>query len=140
MKSSTSSMRVPDLITEGRIEGDRGRERWSPAIRSEIANFFKSRTEIMSGANTHTRKLLMSKGRLEIEFEAEYPAILRKTLRIEPSLHPNHKRPESRSSSVTEKALTRFQKDLIAADFAADQENFSAANEYTTRLDVALQR
>ena len=105
--------------------------RWVPEYEEEVARFFEARTQILSGANTHTRKLLMNKGRLEIEFEAQYPAMLRKVVELEPSI-----RPDPTSNTV----LSRLQQDVLAAEFAAEQENFCDAEEYKTRLEAALER
>ena len=121
---------LPALVTESRTDTS-GRMRWVPEYEQEVARFFESRTQILSGANTHTRKLLMNKGRLEIEFEAQYPAILKKVVELEPSI-----RPDPTSNTV----LSRLQQDVLAAEFAAEQDNFCDAEEYKTRLEAALER
>ena len=120
----------PALLEEGRKEGD-GRHAWGETYEAEVKRFFESRTEIMSGADTHTRRLLMTKGRLEIEFEAQYPAMLRKITELEPDLI---------KLTSENRLLTQKQKDMLAAVFAADQPQFSAAEEYRTRLEAALER
>ena len=121
----------PALLSEHRNE-EKGRVCWSPAFEGEVARFFKSRTEILSGANTHTRKLLMNKGRLEAEFHAELPAILRSAVRHDPDMRPNTKKPN--------RILTEMEKNTLAAEYAADQPGFAQADEYSRRLDAELQR
>ena len=57
---------APSLLTDSRTE--LGRANWSTEFLVEVSNFFMSRTHIISGANTSTRRLLMRKERFEVEF------------------------------------------------------------------------
>ena len=120
----------PALVTEHRDEGS-GRVRWSAVYTDQIKSFFESRTEILSGAKTHTRRLLMTKGRLEAEFYAHYPALLRRVAELEPSVRDDIKATQY---------MTVLQKSVLAAENAAQQPNFSEAEEYKSRLDAELQR
>jgi hypothetical protein len=130
-KRSKESTSEPALIQESRSEGS-GRVAWSAEFQAQLATFFKSRTEILSGAKTHTRKLLMSKGRLEVEFHAEFPAILRRAVERDPGMRPD--------AQKREQVLTIMEKNVLAAESAAEREGFSEAEEYKCRLDAELQR
>jgi hypothetical protein len=121
---------APALITEGRDE-TKGRKCWKDDFKAVLATFFRSRAEILSGANTHTRRLLMTKIRLEIEFEAQYPAMLRKLSELDPDIRPDNK---------SKKYLTTLQKNVLAAEFVAEDADFSESEEYNSRLQAALQR
>ena len=121
---------TPALFSEHRTE-TQGRVRHTEDFQNAVGRFLESRTEILSGANTHTRRLLMSKGRLEVEFEANYPALLRKVAEIDPSILPD---------PTAGAVLTKLQKNVIAARFASEQDGFCEAEEYQTRLNAALER
>ena len=121
---------LPALLSEGRNEAC-ARVRWSPEFRAGIKSFFISRTEILSGANTHTRRLLMNKGRLEAEFHAHYPSMLRKIAEYDP---------EVVSDIKSMQILTALEKNILAAQYAAKQDGFSEAEEYRLRLEAVLQR
>ena len=126
----SENVRKPSLLQEKRDEQTK-RVRWGATYVEEIVKFFESRTEILSGANTLTRRLLINKGRLEAEFCAEYPAILRKIVRRDPSI-----RPDPNSGLI----LTTLQQNVLAAEYAANQPDFSQAEEYQERLNNELQR
>ena len=130
VSNSNGVFNTPSLISEGRDES-RGRERWSSEFRRLLADFFTSRTAILSGADTETRRLLMNKGRLEAEFESQYPSMLRKLLKLEPSIRPEPK------STVQ---LTALQKNALAAEAAGEEYGFSEAEEYKSRLEGVFQR
>ena len=86
----------------------------------------------MSGADTHTRKLLMSKSRLEAEFHAELPQILRRAVQSDSSMLPD--------PGKTRHVLTAMQKNVLSAVYMAKQPHFSLSEEYKSRLDAELQR
>ena len=130
-KRSQDTNIQPALLKESRSEGN-GRVAWSPAFEAEIVRFFESRTEILSGANTHTRKLLMNKGLLEAEFYAELPALLRRAVQSDPDMRPDDEKAEH--------VLTIMQKNVLAAECVSEQPDFSEAEEYKSRLDAELQR
>ena len=73
----------------------------------------------------------MTKIRLEIEFEAQYPAMLRKLSELDPDIRPDNK---------SKKYLTTLQKNVLAAEFVAEDADFSESEEYNSRLQAALQR
>jgi hypothetical protein len=73
----------------------------------------------------------MTKGRLEAEFYAHYPALLRRVAELEPSVRDDIKATQY---------MTVLQKSVLAAENAAQQPNFSEAEEYKSRLDAELQR
>ena len=73
----------------------------------------------------------MTKLRLEIEFEAQYPAMLRKLSELDPDIWPDNK---------SKKYLTTLQKNVLAAEFVAEDADFSESEEYNSRLQAALQR
>ena len=73
----------------------------------------------------------MTKIRLEIEFEAHYPAMLRKLSELDPDIRPDNK---------SKKYLTTLQKNVLAAEFVAEDADFSESEEYNSRLQAALQR
>ena len=56
--------------------------------------------------------------------------MLRRVVELDPCLRP----------SADTKVLTKLQKDILAAEFAAEQDNFCEAEEYKTRLDATLER
>jgi hypothetical protein len=91
---------APALVTDHRSEN--GRARWSPEFEIELGNFFISRTEILSGAKTNTRRLLKPKGRVEAELYAEFPAVLRQAASRDPDMLPDSSKPN--------KVLTSMQK------------------------------
>jgi hypothetical protein len=121
---------APALVTDHRSEN--GRARWSPEFEIELGNFFISRTEILSGAKTNTRRLLKPKGRVEAELYAEFPAVLRQAASRDPDMLPDSSKPN--------KVLTSMQKHLLASIHAATQYSFNQATEYKTRLDTELER
>ncbi len=121
---------APALVTDHRSEN--GRARWSPEFEIELGNFFISRTEILSGAKTNTRRLLKPKGRVEAELYAEFPAVLRQAASRDPDMLPDSSKPN--------KVLTSMQKNLLASIHAATQYSFNQATEYKTRLDTELER
>jgi len=73
----------------------------------------------------------MTKGRLEAEFEAHYPTMLRLLVNNDPS-----QRPDPGSS----RNLTETDKDILAAEAAAGDEHFCEAEEYKDRLASVLER
>lgn len=119
----------PALLADSRTEGA-GRESWSEAMVDAIRDFFLSRTHILSGANTETRQLLMTKKRLEAELYAEYPSLLRAAAEQDPSMAPKKR------TGI----LTLQQANTLAAQYSADQEGWSRGQEYKMRLDSILQR
>ena len=121
----------PALFSEGRND-EKGRASFSPTFEREVGKFFESRTAILSGANTHTRKLLMPKARFEAEFHAEVPAILRRAVLQDSNLRPDVSKPD--------RILTAMQKNVLAAEYACTRDAFSEAEEYRLRLDAYLQR
>ena len=74
----------------------------------------------------------MNKGRLEVEFHAEFPAILRRAVDRDPGMRPD--------AQKREQVLTLMEKNVLAAESAAEREGFSEAEEYKSRLDAELQR
>ena len=127
-RRANESTEKPALFSEGRSE-EKGRVGWSSEFEAQVATFFESRTEILSGANTHTRRLLMRKGRLEVEFHAELPAMLRRSVQNDPGMRPE----ETKRGHI----LTAMEKNVLAAEHAAAQPDFSEAEEYKLRLDVS---
>ena len=95
-----------------------------------IRDLFLSRTHILSGANTETRQLLMTKKRLEAELYAEYPSLLRAAAEQDPSMAPKKRMG----------ILTLQQANTLAAQYSADQEGWFRGQEYKMRLDSILQR
>ena len=117
---------TPALLTESRTEG-KGRTTTNDALTTENVKFFNTRSSIWSGSKTYTRKLTMPKERVEVELYAEQPAILRRAVKNDPSLL---------SDIVPNKHLTRRQMDMLAAEHAAQQDGFSEAQEYKSRLET----
>jgi len=94
--------------------------------------FFLSRTHILSGAIRETRQLTLTQERLFAELYAEFPALLRRALRADPTLQV--------PVLANDKVLTRMQMNILAAQAAADEPGFLETTEYEVRLNAELQR
>lgn len=128
-KREREASSVPLLVTESRAEVA-GRVIYNPEIEVEFGVFFESRTHIISGGSTNTRKLLMPKWRCEAEGNAEYPEMLRRAAQRDPSLIP------TRQNQI----LTKQDKDVLAALHAAGAASFLQSVEYSQRLEAELDR
>jgi hypothetical protein len=118
-------------MAEGR-DDTKGRASYPAEFHVQVAEFFTTRTHIVSGANTKVRRLLITKERLEVEFHAEFPEILRKAARADPDMLPD-------SNAGTSK-LTRMHQNLLAAQLAAEKPGFTQSAEYLERLNAELNR
>ena len=123
----------PALLTESRTESGYRNSKAS-ILSTLLVEFFESRSYIESGSDTPCRVLTITMDRLEAELFAETPAILRRLHKREPSQCPV-------ASFPADKLLTRLQMDIMAAAIDAErQADFSAAEEYSARLEAELQR
>ena len=112
------------LLTEGRTEGA-GRQSFPLALEQEIKAFFYRNTSIFSGASSETRKLTITKTRLEALLEAEWPSMLRTVLARDPSLLPKS----------ADGVKTKLQREFLLCQADAKEDNFDEVDEYQRRLE-----